>query len=140
MQALLIKPGVQDLINAWLSAKETEKTWSEYRLQVENALLAHYEQEIGEIKAGLAQATQLTETVKVGELKIALGRTLKIEQTQAALFCSAHPELINIVLRYEYKAANSSSLLGAMFAEGKLGEEVSKIVEIKDSKPSFSKA
>lgn len=140
MQALVLKPGIQDLINLWHKAKESEKTWQDYRGQLEATICAHYEQELAEIKAALAQSTQLSESVKIADLKISVGRTLKVEQTQAALFCSAHPELINVVLKYEYKPSNSSALLGAMFAEGKLGEEVSKLVEIKDSKPSFSKA
>lgn len=140
MQALTLKPGIQELIDSWHKAKDVEKTWNEYRVQIENTIAQHYEPEFAEIKAQLAQATQLSESVKIGDLKISLGRTLKIEQAQAALFCAQYPELLNVVLKYEYKPANSGSLLGAMFADGKLGEEISKIVEIKDSKPSFSKA
>lgn len=140
MQTLTLKPGIDEMINLWHRSKETEKTWQDYRGQLEATIVAHYEQELAEIKAALAQSTQLSESVKIADLKISIGRTLKIEQATAATFCAAHPELIGIVLKYKFEAANSASLLGAMFAEGKLGEEVSKIVEIKDSKPSFSKA
>jgi uncharacterized protein (UPF0212 family) len=140
MQVLTIKTGIQELIDAWTKAKETEKTWQEYRLQVEAAILAQYEQEIEAVRAQLSQSTQLSETVKLGVLKIALGRTLKVSQAEAALFCVAHPELVNIIMKYEYKPANSAAVLGAMHAEGQLGSEVTKLVEISDSKPSFSKA
>ena len=140
MQILPVKPGVQELIALWEKAKETEKTWNDYRLQVEATILAHYEQEINEIRSQLKQSTQLSESVKLGSLKIALGRTMKISQAEAALFCVAHPELVNIILKYEYKSANSGAVLGTMHAEGPLGSEVTKLVEINDSKPSFSKA
>lgn len=140
MQALTIKPGVEELIALWHRSKETEKTWNDYRLQVEATILAHYEQEISEIRSQLKQSTQLSESVKLGSLKIALGRTMKISQAEAALFCAQHPELINVLLKYEFKPQNSSSLLGAMHADGKLGEEVTKLAELSDSKPSFSKA
>lgn len=140
MQTLTLKPGIDEILNLWHRSKESEKTWIEYRGQLEATIIAHYEQEIGEIKAALAQSTQLSESVKIGDIKIAVGRTLKVEQVQAALFCAAHPELINVVLKYKFEPANSASLLGALFAEGALGQEVSKIVEVKDSRPSFSKA
>ncbi len=140
MQVLPVKPGVQELISLWEKAKDTERTWNEYRLQVEAAILTHYEQELGEIRSQLKQSVQLSETVKLGSLKIAIGRTLKVSQAEAALFCAEFPELINVLLKYEFKQANSSSLLGAMHAEGKLGEKVSKLAELSDSKPSFSKA
>lgn len=140
VQALPVKPGVQELIDLWHKSKETEKAWQEYRGQLEEAISKHYETEFLEVRAALAQSTQLSESAKIGDLKVSLGRTMKIEQAAAAGFCAAHPELIGVVLKYKFEAANSSSLLGAMFADGALGEQVSKIVELKDSKPSFSKA
>jgi hypothetical protein len=59
MQALITKPGVQELLDAWLKAKETERTWAEYRLQVEQAILAQYSDEVEAIRAQLKQSTQL---------------------------------------------------------------------------------
>ncbi len=140
MQLLTVKPGVEELIALWEKAKETEKTWSDYRLQVEATILAHYEQEINEIRSQLKQSSQLSESVRLGSLKIELGRTIKISQAEAALFCVAHPELVNIILKYEYKPASSKAVLGAIHGEGLLGSEVEKLVEIRDSKPSFGKA
>lgn len=140
MQTLTLKPGIDEIINLWHKSKESEKSWQDYRGQLEAAICTHYDAEFSEIRAALAQSTQLSESVKIGDIKVSIGRTLKIEQATAAAFCAAHPELIGVVLKYKFEPANSSSLLGAMFAEGRLGEEVSKIVELKDSKPSFSKA
>lgn len=140
MKTLTLKPGIDEIIKSWHAAKETERTWQEYRRQLEEVIASHYEQEFNEVRAQLAQSVQLSETVKLADLKVSVGRTMAIEQTQAAMFCSAHPELLGVILRYEFKPVNSSSVLGAAHAEGALGQEVTKMIEIKDSKLSFSKA
>jgi hypothetical protein len=141
MSVFVLKPGVRDLIDGWHRAKEVEKTWQEYRLKCEEAILAQYPDELAELKGQLKQGTSLSQTVKLGDLKVSVGRTLKISQAEAAIFCMNHPELVNVLLKYEYKPANSAALLGAMHHDGKLGEEVNALIEsLNDSKPSFSKA
>ena len=140
MKALITKPGVDQLISGWHSAKEAEKSWAEHRRQIEVMIAEQYGVEVSEVTALLEQGTALSETLKVADLKISVGRTLSIEQAGAALFCAANPALVNVLFKFTYAAANSAAVLGAMHQDGPLGEEIRKIVEIKPSKPSFSKA
>jgi hypothetical protein len=137
---IALKPGVKELLQNWIAAKNVIKDWTAHVAQLEALLVDNYQQEFNEIRGHLAQTTALSTTVSLeGIVEAKLARTLSIEQAQAALLLARHGELKGVLLNPEYKTVSSAHALGALLTEGALSDELKDVFKLKDSKVSFTK-
>lgn len=129
-----------DLIASWNEAKQNEKGWAVVRQEAEVALVEHYKESIDAAVLALVGTTSLTTTLGIGdEMKVTVGREMKVDQVSAVEFLTANPIYLGLLLRSEFKPV-TNMILARLNAGDEAGKALEKVCTLKDKRPSFSAA
>ncbi len=138
MKTVPVTPELQQLLDAWHQAKEVERSWAEYRRQVEDQILAANPELIASLDSALDSSTALSQSAQIGSLKVEAKREAVLDQNQTAHVIAAHPDLWLSLFKATYSVVSSRALFAVMGAQSPVAEAVKGLVSFKKSRPYFS--
>lgn len=140
MKVLPVDKHANDLIAKWNEAKANEEGWAEVRKCTEEALIEHYQEEIGAAMAALEDTTNLTTTLGIGtEMKMTVGNELKVDQVAAVEFLTENPIFLGLLFKAEYKPV-TAAVITRINSGDTAGMALEKVCTFKDKRPSFAAA
>lgn len=140
MNVLPVDKHANDLIAKWNEAKANEKGWAAVRKDAEEALIAHYKDDIDAAVLSLDDTTNLTTTLGIGDaLKMTVGNELKVDQVAAVEFLTANPIYLGLLFKAEYKPV-TPAVLARINSGDTAGQALDNVCTFKDKRPSFTAA
>jgi hypothetical protein len=123
----------------WLEAKANADGWAAVKKEAEAELIAHYKGDFERLVDSLNETTNLTSTVAIGDaLKVTVGNEIKIDQPEAVEFLRAHPAMLGVLFKAEYKPISSAVVISKLQAQDAIGMALAKVATFKEKTPSFS--
>jgi len=139
MQNLYVDDAAKAAISKWIEAKANEKGWAVVKKEAEAELIAHYKADFERIVDGLNETTNLTASVGLGdEMKVTVGSEIKVDQPEAVEFLRAHPAMLGVLFKAEYKPISSAVVISKLQAKDAIGMALAKVATFKERTPSFS--
>lgn len=138
MNNLYVDPTAQALIEKWKEAKANEAGWNAVRKEAEAALVEQYRTDFERLVDDLNKTTSLTTTIALGDLEVTVGNGLEIDQAAAAEFLRAHPAMLGVLLKAEYKPTSSAVVIGKLHMKDAVGNALAKVATFKDKTPGFA--
>jgi DNA-binding LytR/AlgR family response regulator len=139
MQNLYVDDVAKAAVSKWIEAKANEQGWAAVRKEAETELASHYQKDFEQIVDGLNDTTSLTTSVAIGDdLKVTIGNELKIDQPEAVEFLRAHPSMLGVLLKAEYRPISSAVVISKLHTVDEIGMALAKVIEFKPKTPGFS--
>ena len=138
MKTVTMNPSALTAITAWLSAREAEKSWQEYRRKLEDQILDLHPGLLESLETELNASQHLSVAAEVGSLKIEVKRSLDLDQPKICAILAEAPFLAGVLVRCEWKPVASRSMFGALAGQGEIAEKLKDAVSFRAQKPYFS--
>jgi len=139
MNTLFADATVKAMASKWLEAKQNMDGWAAVKKEAEAELAKHYERDFERLIDSLNETTNLTTTVGLGDgLKVTLGNELKVDQPEAAEFLRAHPGMLGVLFKTEYKPISSAVVISKLHAQDAIGMALAKAISFKQKAFSFA--
>ena len=138
MKTVTVNPSALTAITAWLSAREAEKSWQEYRRKLEDQILDLHPGLLESMEQELSASNNLSVTAEIGSLKLEVKRTLDLDQAKVCEILAEAPFLAGVLVRCEWKPVASRSMFGALAGQGEIAEKLKDAVSFRAQKPYFS--
>ena len=138
MKTVTMNPSALTAITAWLTAKDAEKSWQEYRRKLEEQILDLHPGLLESLQRELDGGTALSVTAELGSLKVEVKRSLELDQARVNEVLARAPYLAGVVFKCSWSPVASRSLFAAMTADGEVAEQIKEAVSFKLAKPYFA--
>ena len=138
MKTVTMNPSALTAITSWLSAREAEKSWQEYRRKLEDQILDLHPGLLESLETELNASQHLSVAAEVGSLKLEVKRSLELDQEKVNEVLSHAPYLAGVVFKCSWSPVASRSLFAALAGQGEIAEKLKDAVSFKAQKPYFS--
>ena len=138
MNTVNVNPAANDLINAWVAAKDCERQWADHRRNIEEQILSLHPHLASDMEELLVRNNALSTSATMGSLKIEVKRTIELDQERTAQLIQQHPDLWGTVFRAKYEVTSSKALFGLMATPSPVSEAVSSLLTFKTQRPYFA--
>lgn len=138
MKTVNMNPAALTAITAWLSAREAEKSWQEYRRKLEVQILDLHPGLLESLETELNASQHLSVAAELGPLRLEVKMTLELDQEKVNEILAHAPYLAGVVFKCSWSPVASRSLFAAINANGTVAEQIREAVSFKLAKPYFS--
>lgn len=138
MKTVQLNPSALTAITAWLSARDAEHSWQDYRRKLEIQILDLHPGLLESLETELNASQHLSVAAEVGSLKIEVKRSLDLDQEKVNEVLAHAPYLAGVVFKCSWSPVASRSLFAAMNADGDVAERIKEAVSFKLAKPYFA--
>ena len=138
MKTVTMNPSALTAITAWLSAREAEKSWQEYRRKLEDQILDLHPGLLESLETELNASQHLSVAAEVGSLKIEVKRSLDLDQTKICEILAEAPFLAGVLFRCSWAPVASRSIFGALSGQGEIAEKLKDAVTFRQARPYFA--
>lgn len=138
MKTVQLNPSALTAITAWLSARDAEHSWQDYRRKLEIQILDLHPGLLESMEQELNASQHLSVAAELGSLKLEVKRSLDLDQTKICEILAEAPFLAGVLVRCEWKPVASRTIFGALAGQGEIADKLKDAVSFRGQKPYFS--
>ena len=138
MKTVQLNPSALTAITAWLSARDAEHSWQDYRRKLEIQILDLHPGLLESMEQELNASQHLSVAAELGSLKLEVKRSLDLDQTKICEILAEAPFLAGVLVRCEWKPVASRTIFGALAGQGEIADKLKEAVSFRGQKPYFS--
>ena len=138
MKTVNMNPSALTAITAWLSARDAEHSWQDYRRKLEIQILDLHPGLLESMEQELNASQHLSVAAELGSLKLEVKRSLDLDQTKICEILAEAPFLAGVLVRCEWKPVASRTIFGALAGQGEIADKLKDAVSFRAQKPYFS--
>ena len=138
MKTVTINPSALTAITAWLSARDAEHSWQDYRRKLEEQILDLHPGLLESLETELNASQHLSVAAEVGSLKIEVKRSLELDQAKICEILAEAPFLAGVLVKCEWRPVASRTIFGALAGQGEIADKLKDAVTFRQARPYFA--